>query len=77
MTPAFADPAARRRWTDYFNAVDRLLVRAGTDAGELRADLEAHVVDSMAVMSGGELERLDAALARLGRSICLRCSPTR
>lgn len=47
-----------------------LLSRAGADAAELRDDLEAHVADSMAASSGGsEMERLDAALSRLGRPI--------
>ena len=68
MIPAFADPAARRRWDGYFADVDRLLARAGADAAELRGDLEAHVLDSMAAIAdGGELERLELALARLGR----------
>lgn len=70
MTPAFTDPAARRRWDVYFSEVDRLLARADKDAAGLRGDLEAHVVDSMAAASGGnEGERLDAALSRLGRPI--------
>uniref|UniRef100_UPI00081898D8 hypothetical protein n=1 Tax=Sphingobium sp. Ndbn-10 TaxID=1667223 RepID=UPI00081898D8 len=70
MIPVFTDPAARRRWDAYFSEVDRLLARAGADAAELRGDLEAHVVDSMAAASGGsEGERLDAALSRLGRPI--------
>lgn len=70
MTPAFADPAARHRWEGYFAEVDRLLSRAGTDGTELRDDLKAHVADSMGATSGGsELERLDAALARLGQPI--------
>lgn len=64
--PAFTDPAARRRWDAYFAEVDRLLARA--DARGLRSELEAHVVDSMAAApAGSEAERLDAALARLGR----------
>ena len=68
MTPAFADPAARRRWNDYFAEVERLLARAGADAAELRHDLEAHVADSIAAAAdGSELERLDLALSRLGR----------
>jgi hypothetical protein len=70
MIPAFTDPAARRRWDAYFSEVDRLLARADADVAEMRGDLEAHVVDSMAAASGGnEVERLDAALARLGRPI--------
>lgn len=70
MIPAFTDPAARRRWEAYFSEVDRLLARADGDAAELRGDLEAHVVASMAAASGGsEGERLDAALSRLGRPI--------
>lgn len=70
MTPAFTDPAARRRWDAYFSEVDRLLARADADVAEMRGDLEAHVVDSMAAASGGnEGERLDAALSRLGRPI--------
>ncbi|MDR6126387.1 hypothetical protein QE361_002767 [Sphingomonas sp. SORGH_AS802] len=70
MTPAFTDPAARRRWDAYFSEVDRLLARADADVAEMRGDLEAHVVDSMADASGGnEGERLDAALSRLGRPI--------
>ncbi len=70
MTPAFTDPAALRRWNAYFSEIDRLLVRADADVAELRDDLEAHVVDSMAATSGGsEGERLDAALSRLGRPI--------
>ena len=68
MMPSFADPAARRRWDGYFDDVDRLLARAGADATELRGDLEAHVADSMAAgAEGSELERLDAALRRLGK----------
>jgi len=70
MIPAFTDPAARRRWDAYFSEIDRLLARADADVAELRGDLEAHVVDSMAAASGGnEGERLDAALSRLGRPI--------
>lgn len=70
MTPSFADPAARHRWNTYFSEVDDLLSRAGADAAELRDDLEAHVADSMAASSGGsEMERLDAALSRLGQPI--------
>jgi len=70
MTPAFTDSAARRRWDAYFSEVDRLLARADADVAEMRGDLEAHVVDSMAAASGGnEGERLDAALSRLGRPI--------
>ena len=70
MTPAFTDPAARRRWDAYFSEVDRLLARADAEVAEMRGDLEAHVVDSMAAASGGnEGERLDAALSRLGRPI--------
>lgn len=67
MTATFADPAAQRRWDSYFTEVDHFLARAGTHAAELRGDLEAHVEDSMAAATGGEeLERLEAALARLG-----------
>lgn len=70
MTPTFADPAARRCWDSYFAEVDRFLSRAGADAADLRGDLEAHVADSMAAApDGSELERLNAALARLGRPI--------
>ena len=70
MTPTFADAAARRRWTTYFGEVDRLLVRTGADAAELRGDLAARVADSMAAAPhGSEFERLDAALTRLGRPI--------
>ena len=70
MIPPFADPAARHRWDDYFGEVDDLLSHAGADAVELRDDLEAHVADSMAASpDGSELERLDAALSRLGRPI--------
>jgi hypothetical protein len=70
MIPAPTDPLARRRWDAYFAEVDRLLARAGADARELRFDLEAHVADSMAAApEGSEAERLDAALARLGRPI--------
>lgn len=70
MIPAFADPAARRRWNEYFAEVDRFLSRAGADAAELRGDLAAHVADSMAAApDGSEADRLDAALARLGRPI--------
>lgn len=70
MTPAFTDPAARRRWDAYFSEVDRLLARGDAEMAEIRGDLEAHVVDSMAAASGGsERERLDAALSRLGRPI--------
>ena len=68
MTPAFADPATRLRWDEYFADVSRLLARAGAEAAELRGELEAHVADSMAAGSGGsELERLDLALSRLGQ----------
>jgi hypothetical protein len=70
MIPSFADPAARHRWNTYFSEVDDLLSRADADAAELRGDLETHVADSMAALPGGsELERLDAALSRLGRPI--------
>jgi hypothetical protein len=65
MTPAFTDSAARRRRDAYFSKVDRLLARADADVVEMRGDLEAHVVDSMAAASGGnEGERLDVALSR-------------
>lgn len=68
MTPAFADPVARRRWDAYFADVSRSLARAGADAAELQRDLEVHVTDSMAAASGGsELERLDRALSHLGQ----------
>lgn len=70
MSPAFTDPAVRRRWDAYFSDVDRLLARAGADVRGLRGDLEAHVADSMAAAAGGsEGERLDAALSRLGRPV--------
>lgn len=70
MTPILVDPAAWRRWEAYFAEVDRLLSRAGADAAELRGDLAAHVADSMAATpDGSELDRLDAALSRLGRPI--------
>lgn len=70
MTPSFADPAARHRWNAYFSEVGDLLYRAGADAAELRDDLQAHVAESMAASPGGsELERLEAALSRLGRPI--------
>lgn len=75
MTPAFTDPAARRRWNAYFAEVDRLLARAGAEGSDMRGDLEAHVADSMAAMPGGsEGERLDRALSRLGRPIDYLCS---
>lgn len=69
MTPIFADPAAARRWQAYFADVDRLLSKSGDDAVGLRADLEMHILDSLAAQPSGttELERLEAALARLGR----------
>ena len=68
MTPTFTDPAARHRWDSYFVEVDRFLARGGAETADLRGDLEAHVVDSMAASpDGSELERLNAALARLGR----------
>lgn len=69
MTPPLTDPAARRHWDVYFAEVDRLLARV--DAAELRADLEAHVADSLdaAAPTGSEAERLDEALTRLGRPI--------
>ena len=70
MTPDFADAAARGRWVQYFAEVDRLLARVGADATELRADLSVHVIDSMEAMpNGSEIERLEAALSRLGRPI--------
>lgn len=69
MIPPFADPAARHLWDAYFAEVEHLLSRVGSDAVELRDDLEAHVTDSMAASVGNELERLDAALSRLGRPI--------
>lgn len=70
MTPGFTDPAALQRWNSYFAEVSRLLRRAGADGTSLSDDLQAHVIDSMAATpDGGELERLDAALSRLGRPI--------
>lgn len=70
MSPAFTDPSSKQRWDAYFSEADRLLSGAGADARELRGELEAHVVDSMAVAQDGtEAERLDAALFRLGRPI--------
>lgn len=70
MSPAFSDAAARRRWNAYFAEVDRLLGHTGVDAAELRADLAAHVLDSMAAApAGSEGERLEQALSRLGRPI--------
>jgi hypothetical protein len=70
MTPTFVDPAAQRCWDSYFAEVDRLLLRGGGGAADLRGDLEAHVVDSMTASPGGsELEQLRAALARLGQPI--------
>lgn len=68
MNPFLTGPEARRRWTGYFAEVDRVLARADDDAAALRAELEAHVADSMAAASGAsELARLDQALARLGQ----------
>lgn len=71
MTNTLIDPAARRVWDSYFTEVDRLLVRAGAVGTELRADLEAHVADSMAAdpAPGSETERLQRALDRLGRPL--------
>jgi hypothetical protein len=70
MTPTFVDPAAQRCWDSYFAEVDRFLLRGRAEAADLRGDLEAHVVDSMAASpSGSELEQLRAALARLGQPI--------
>lgn len=70
MTPAFADPAARRLWDAYFAEIDRLLARSDVNGADLRSDLEAHVVDSMAAApAGNERERLETALMRLGRPI--------
>lgn len=70
MTPAFADPLARRRWDAYFAEVDRLLRYTDVSAAELRNDLAAHVVDSMAAAPvGSERERLETALSRLGRPV--------
>jgi len=71
MIPAFADSAATRRWKVYFAEVDRLLAAAGSDAAGMRGELEMHVVDSLANQHPGlgELERLEAALVRLGRPI--------
>jgi hypothetical protein len=70
MTPAFSDPAARRLWDDYFAEVDRLLAQADAHAADLCDDLAMHLADSMAAMpSGNERDRLNAALARLGRPV--------
>lgn len=69
MMPAFQDERAVRRWNSYFAEVDQLLTRVGEDAGELRADLEAHLADSFAVgnPAASESERLESAVQRLGR----------
>lgn len=70
MNPIFAEQAAQHRWDSYFAEVDRLLSRADAEAAELRNDLALHVADSMAAMPGGnELDRLNAALSRLGEPI--------
>ena len=71
MIPTFSDPAATRRWNVYFAEVDRLLAAAGDGVTGLREDLETHIVDSLASQhpGGSELERLEAALVRLGRPI--------
>lgn len=69
MMPAFRDEAAARRWTGYFAEVDRLLARVGDEAGELRADLEAHLADSFAAgdPTAPETDGLENAIRRLGR----------
>jgi hypothetical protein len=80
MIPAFTDPDARRRWDAYFSEIDRLLARADADVVELRCDLEAHVVDSMAAASGGSEGNgsTQPCRASAGQStICAHCSPTR
>jgi hypothetical protein len=71
MIPAFTDPAARRHWDAYFAEVDRLLAKASDDAASICEDLERHVIDSLAAQpsGGSEVERLSAALGRLGRPI--------
>jgi hypothetical protein len=80
MIPAFTDPDARRRWDAYFSEIDRLLARADADVVELRGDLEAHVVDSMArrrVEAKGN-GSTQPRRASAGQSIiCAHCSPTR
>lgn len=69
MMPTFDDPAAARRWDDYFSEVDRLLALAGDDLAGMRDDLEAHLADSFAAgdPKQPELARLEGAIRRLGR----------
>ncbi|TPG38327.1 hypothetical protein EAH79_16860 [Sphingomonas koreensis] len=70
MIPDFENAAATRRWQQYFAEIDRLLAKAGDDLGGMRHELEAHLSDSFATSQNsghGELERLNAAIGRLGR----------
>lgn len=71
MTAPFEDPAAARMWDAYFAVFDRHSAPLGDDADALRADLQQHVLDSMAAQTGPEdpLQWLEAALARLGAPI--------
>lgn len=68
MTAAITDPAALAAHRAYFREVDRMLAPLGEDGAELRADLAAHVDDSLACDTAGtQAERMERALARLGR----------
>ena len=71
MIPLFRDPADTRRWNNYFAEVDRLLARAGGEASEMRADLEAHLADSFAASDPtmSESARLEGAIERLGQPV--------
>lgn len=68
MTPAFVDPAAERLWRAYFADVDRIIARSGPGAEDLREDLRDHLAESYSSEgNGAEVDRLQAAINRLGR----------
>ena len=69
FAPVFADTETCDIWNAYFADVDRLVRLIGPGAAELSDDLRAHLTDSFASEEGpgGEAERLQRAIDRLGR----------
>jgi hypothetical protein len=69
FAPVFADTETCDIWNAYFADVDRLVRLIGPGAAELSEDLRAHLTDSFASEEGpgGEAERLQRAIDRLGR----------
>ncbi len=66
--PRFADPAAKQLWNEYFARVKALCrpLRLGP-ATDIGSEIKAHLLESYIQQGeGSEIERLQAAMARLG-----------